>query len=78
MILDSESGGGLRMGQTSISKSAVIKTIDEAAGLSREARCRLFEEVFRLEENWTLEGYETMGREGCSGIPLHGADSQIR
>ncbi len=72
MILDSESGGGLRLEPTSLSRAAVIATIDAAPELSRRGRCALFEDVFRFDESWTDEAYQEMGREGCSGVPLHG------
>jgi para-nitrobenzyl esterase len=71
MLLDSEAGGGLRMGSNPVTPESVLAAVEADARLdSRRERCWVYRELVRWSMGLAERDYATAGREGCAEYPL--------
>jgi para-nitrobenzyl esterase len=74
VVFDTPAGGGIRMERDRVTKESVIAAVDARAELGRLDKCRVFLNLFRYAEDWSVESFREMGREGCRDYPLDGID----
>jgi para-nitrobenzyl esterase len=74
MILDTEAGGGLRMGSEPVTVASVLASVEADPRLtSQRERCLVYRELARWgAEGFGEEQYPTAGREGCAEYPFDG------
>ena len=72
LVFDDLPGGGIRAGETSLSRDEVIAAVDDEEGLGQHEKCSLFRDLFGDRPDWDLEEWLEMGRSGCAGID-HGS-----
>jgi para-nitrobenzyl esterase len=73
MILDTQAGGGLRMGSDPVEPAGVLAAVDADPRLeTRRERCWVYYELARWSQGLDEERYPTVGREGCAEYPFDG------
>ena len=71
LILDTEAGGGLRMGSEPVTVESVLASVDADPRLtSQRDRCLVYRELARWGGGFGREEYPTAGREGCAEYPF--------
>jgi len=71
MILDTEAGGGLRMGSEPVTIASVLAAVDTDPRLSSQRdRCFVYRELARWGDGFGKQQYATAGREGCAKYPF--------
>ena len=71
MILDTQDGGGSRMGSEPVTRESVIAAVDADPRLtSQRDRCFVYRELARWSRGFTEAEYATAGREGCAAYPF--------
>jgi len=71
MILDTEAGGGLRMGSEPVSIESVLAAVDADPRLATQRdRCFVYRELARWGRGFDEQHYSTAGREGCAKYPF--------
>ncbi len=70
IVFDTPAGGGIRMSSETVSRQAVIASIDSEERLTQAEKCRIFFDLFRDSEDWTAAAYRGMGKIGCRDHPI--------
>jgi para-nitrobenzyl esterase len=71
MILDSEAGGGARMGSEPVTVASVLASVEADPRLKTQRdRCFVYHELARWRDGFAKEQYATAGREGCAEFPF--------
>jgi para-nitrobenzyl esterase len=71
MILDTQDGGGSRMGSEPVTRESVIASVDADPRLtSQRDRCFVYRELARWSRDFTEAEYATAGHEGCAPYPF--------
>jgi para-nitrobenzyl esterase len=71
MILDTEAGGGLRMGSEPVTVESVLASVESDPRLtSQRDRCRVYRELAAWGGGFGREDYPAAGREGCAEYPF--------
>lgn len=73
IVFDTPDGGGIRMARERITRESVIAAVDAQEELAPLDKCRVFHNLFRYEEAWSVETFREMGRDGCRDYPLEDA-----
>ena len=73
LILDTEAGGGLRMGSEPVTVESVLASVDADPRLTTQRdRCLVYRELARWGGAFGEPQYPTVGREGCAKYPFDG------
>jgi para-nitrobenzyl esterase len=73
MILDTEGGGGLRMGSEPVTVEGVLAAVEADPRLTTQRdRCRVYRELAAWGGGFGPEQYPAAGREGCAEYPYDG------
>jgi hypothetical protein len=73
MILDTEEGGGTRMGSEPVTIESVVAAVDADPRLTtQKERCWVYRELARWSRGFSRKDYATAGREGCAAYPFDG------
>ncbi len=73
MILDTEAGGGLRMGSEPVTVESVLASVEADPRLaSQRDRCRVYRELARWGGGFGEQDYPSAGRDGCAEYPFDG------
>ena len=78
IVFDTPSDGGIRMSDARVSKQSVIASVDDEKSLAQIDKCRVFYNLFRHSEDWSVESFRTMGRSGCREYPLDESGAEHR
>jgi para-nitrobenzyl esterase len=71
MILDTQKGGGSRMGSEPVTRESVIASVDADPHLSSQRdRCFVYRELAHWSRGFTQAEYATAGHEGCAPFPF--------
>jgi para-nitrobenzyl esterase len=71
MILDTEAGGGLRMGSEPVTVESVLASVEADPRLTTQLdRCWVYRELADWGAGFSREEYPTAGREGCAEYPF--------
>jgi len=71
MILDTEDGGGTRMGSEPVTVESVVAAVDADPRLaSQKERCWVYRELARWSRGFGEQHYAGAGREGCAAFPF--------
>ena len=71
MILDTQDGGGSRMGSKQVTRESVVASVDTDPRLtSQRDRCFVYRELARWSRGLTEAEYATAGHEGCGPFPF--------
>ena len=71
LILDTEAGGGVRMGSEPVTVESVLASVDADPRLATQRdRCFVYRELARWGGAWGQQQYPTAGREGCAAYPF--------
>jgi para-nitrobenzyl esterase len=71
MILDTEAGGGLRMGSDPVTVESVLASVEADPRLANQRdRCRVYHELAAWGGGFGPKDYPTAGREGCAEYPF--------
>jgi para-nitrobenzyl esterase len=72
MILDTEAGGGLRMGSEPVTVASVLASVEADPRLaSQRERCLVYRELARWGgDGFGEQAYQSAGREGCAEYPF--------
>jgi para-nitrobenzyl esterase len=72
LILDTEAGGGVRMGSDPETIESVLASVDVDPRLTTQReRCFVYRELARWRGAAAVQEYPTSGREGCAEYPYH-------
>jgi para-nitrobenzyl esterase len=70
MILDTEAGGGLRMGSDPVTVESVLASVEADPRLANQRdRCRVYHELAAWGGGFGPKDYPTAGRQGCAEYP---------
>jgi para-nitrobenzyl esterase len=73
LLLDTEAGGGLRMGSDPVEPAGVLASVDADPRLdTQRERCWVYHELARWSLGLAERDYPSAGREGCAAYPLDG------
>ncbi len=71
LILDTEAGGGVRMGSEPVTIESVLASVDADPRLKTQRdRCFVYHELARWGDGFGEAQYATAGREGCAAFPF--------
>jgi para-nitrobenzyl esterase len=71
LILDTEAGGGVRMGSEPVTIASVLASVDADPRLKTQRdRCFVYHELARWRDGFDEAQYPTAGREGCAEFPF--------
>ena len=60
-----------------MTREVVIEAVDAEEGLARLDKCRVYYDLFRRDDDWSVEAFRGMGREGCRGFPVDGETAAL-
>lgn len=69
LVFDSEAAGGIRIGESNVSRDHVIAAIDSEPELDQNQKCALFLDLFGSRPGFRIEEYRRIGRRGCADFP---------
>jgi para-nitrobenzyl esterase len=70
LILDTEAGGGVRMGSEPVTVERVLASVDADPRLATQRdRCFVYRELARWDGASGRQQYPTSGRDGCAAYP---------
>ena len=71
LILDTEAGGGVRMGSEAVTIESVLASVDADPRLKTQRdRCFVYRELARWSRGFGEQQYASAGREGCAKYPF--------
>jgi hypothetical protein len=71
MVLDTASGGGLRMSNESVTAAGVLAAVDDDPRLpTQRDKCTIYRALAQGSGGFTKEQYPAAGRAGCKELPL--------
>jgi len=77
IVFDTPEDGGIRLERDRVTREVVIEAVDAEEGLARLDKCRVYYDLFRRDDDWSVEAFRGMGREGCRGFPVDGETAAL-